>query len=173
MRKFRINGGRLCLLVGIFLVMETVVSLESDKTQPVLFSSDGNSTMNIKGNSRILEMSNNVKVTQGTLEILGNEATFEYSVSTNELTRVTVHGTPVRYQQQLDEEGSLVKGTSDTLLFYTDEIDNETILELVGNANIESPDSAMRCAAITYIVDRDLIREANGPCEGMLSTAQE
>ncbi|MDA1371628.1 MAG: hypothetical protein O2971_12825 [Proteobacteria bacterium] len=173
MRKFRINRENICLLVGIFFVMDTVLSLESDNIQPVLFSSDGNSTMKIEGNTRILKMSDSVKVTQGTLEILGNEATFEYSISTNELTRVTVHGTPVHYQQQLDEDGSLVKGTSDTLLFYTDEFDNETILELIGNANIESPDSTMRCAAITYVVDRDLIREANGPCEGMLSTAQE
>ena len=173
MRKFRINREKFYLLVGIFFLMDTVLSLESDNIQPVLFSSDGNSTMKIEGNTRILKMSNNVKVTQGTLEILGNEATFEYSISTNELTRVTVHGTPVHYQQQLDEDGSLVKGTSDILLFYTDEFDNETILELVGNANIESPDSTMRCAAITYVVDRDLIREANGPCEGMLSTAQE
>ena len=73
-----------------------------------------------------------------------------------------MHGTPVRFQQQLDEDGALVIGTSDTLLFYSDELD-ETILELVGNANIESPDSTMRCEAIVYISDRDLIREAAGP----------
>tara|TARA_B100000929_G_scaffold55269_1_gene41105 strand:- start:4154 stop:4510 length:357 start_codon:yes stop_codon:yes gene_type:complete len=118
-------------------------------------------------------MAENVKVTQGSLEILGNEAIFEYSVSTNELTRVIVQGMPVHYQQQLDEDGSMVTGTSNTLLFYTDELYNETILELVGDADIRSPDSAMSCAAIIYIVDRDLIKEATGPCEGTLSTTQE
>ena len=69
----------------------------------------------------------------------------------------------------MDEDGALVKGTSDTLIFYTDELD-ETILELLGNANIESPDSTMRCEAIVYISDRDLIREATGPCQGTLSS---
>ena len=53
-------------------------------------------------------------------------------------------------------------------MVYSDELD-ETILELVGNANIESPDSTMSCAAIIYIADQDLIREATGPCQGMLS----
>lgn len=156
----------ICLSLALPL---TTAALESDKNQQVLWSSDGDSTMSIEGEIRILEMSNNVKVTQGSLEIFGNQAIFEYLVATNELSRVTVHGTPVRYQQQLDESGALVVGTSDTLVFYTDDAD-ETILELVGNANIESPDSTMSCAAIVYVSDRDLIREATGPCQGMLSS---
>jgi lipopolysaccharide transport protein LptA len=143
--------------------------LEADRQQQVLWSSDGGSTMRINGNTRILEMNENVKVTQGSLEIIGSEAIFEYLVSTNELTKVTVRGSPVQYQQQLDEDGNLVTGTSDTLVFYSDELD-ETILELVGDANIESPDSTMSCAAIIYIADQDLIREATGPCQGILSS---
>ncbi len=161
---------KITLSLGVLLPL-SLAALESDKDQQVLWSSDGDSTMNIEGDTRILEMSENVRVTQGSLEILGNEAVFEYQVSSNELTRVTVHGTPVRYQQQLDEEGTLVIGTSDTLMFYSDELD-ETILELIGNANIESPDSTMSCAAIIYISDRDLIREATGPCQGTLSSQQ-
>ncbi len=158
------------LIVCLAIILPfSIVALESDREQQVIWSSDGDSTMSIQGEIRILEMSENVKVTQGTLEILGNEAIFEYQVSTNELTKVTVHGTPVHYQQQLNEDGTVVVGTSDTLLFYTDDLD-ETILELVGNANIESPDSTMSCAAITYISERDLIREATGPCQGMLSS---
>ena len=161
------------LLVCISLSTGFVMSLESDKNQRVLWSSDGDSTMSVEGNTRILGMTENVKVTQGTLEILGNEAIFEYTASTNELTRVTVRGTPVHYQQQLDEDGSIVVGTSNTLLFYTDETTNETILELIGNADIQSPDSTMSCEAIIYIANRDLIREATGPCEGTLSTARD
>ena len=158
----------LAVCLGIIL-QPSVSALESDGDQQVIWSSDGDSTMSIQGNIRILEMSANVRVTQGTLEILGDEAIFEYEANSNELKKVTVSGSPVRYQQQLDEDGALVKGTSDTLIFYTDELD-ETILELLGNANIESPDSTMRCEAIVYISDRDLIREATGPCQGTLSS---
>ncbi|MDD9890288.1 MAG: hypothetical protein OXU66_15325 [Gammaproteobacteria bacterium] len=170
MKRRLISLTKIVLCMGIVLPW-SLIALESDKDQQVLWSSDGDSTMNIDGDTRILEMSDNVRVTQGTLEILGNEAVFEYQVSSNELTRVTVHGTPVRYQQQLDEDGTLVIGTSDMLMFYTDELD-ETILELIGNANIESPDSTMSCSAIVYISDRDLIREATGPCQGALSSQQ-
>lgn len=168
MNKRQTNILRIVVCLALILPI-SIVALESDKNQQVLWSSDGDSTMSIEGEIRILEMSENVQVTQGSLEIFGNQAIFEYLVATNELSRVTVHGTPVRYQQQLDESGALVVGTSDTLVFYTDDFD-ETILELVGNANIESPDSAMSCAAIVYISDRDLIREATGPCQGMLSS---
>ena len=62
------------LLVCISLSTGFVMSLESDKNQRVLWSSDGDSTMSVEGNTRILGMTENVKVTQGTLEILGNEA---------------------------------------------------------------------------------------------------
>ncbi|MBS25373.1 MAG: hypothetical protein CMQ28_07005 [Gammaproteobacteria bacterium] len=159
---------KLAACLGIIL-QPSISALESDGDQQVLWSSEGDSTMSIQGNIRILEMSANVRVTQGTLEILGDEAIFEYEANSNELKKVTVSGSPVRYQQQLDEDGALVTGTSDMLLFYTDELD-ETILELLGNANIESPDSTMRCEAIVYISDRDLIREATGPCQGTLSS---
>ncbi|MBM87725.1 MAG: hypothetical protein CMQ41_05050 [Gammaproteobacteria bacterium] len=146
-----------------------LIALESDKDQQVLWSSEGDSTMSIIGDSRILKMNEDVTVTQGTLEIYGSEATFEYRVSTNELSKVTVQGNPVRYQQQLDTTGTLVVGTSDTLLFYTDALD-QTILELIGNANLESPDSTMSCSAIIYVSDYDLIREATGPCQGTLNS---
>jgi len=173
MRRFRINCGKITIVTAAIAMAGTSVSLESDKDQSVLWRADGDSTMSIEGDTRLLTMTENVKVTQGTLEIIGNEAIIELNAATNEFQRVTVNGTPVHYQQQLDEDGTIVKGTSDTLLFYTDEIGNETILELVGNAVIESPDSAMSCASIIYIADRDLIREATGPCEGMLSTTQD
>ena len=168
MRRPIIKALILPTILGFFLSVP-IRALEADRQQQVLWSSDGGSTMRINGNTRILEMNENVKVTQGSLEIIGSEAIFEYLVSTNELTKVTVRGSPVQYQQQLDEDGNLVTGTSDTLVFYSDELD-ETILELVGDANIESPDSTMSCAAIIYIADQDLIREATGPCQGILSS---
>ena len=66
------------------------IALESDTDQRVSWSSDGGSTMNIVGESRILEMNTNVIVTQGSLEIRGAKAIFEYQASSNELTKITV-----------------------------------------------------------------------------------
>ena len=145
-------------------------ALESDKRQGIKFSADGGSTMSTSGDIRTLQMSTNVKVTQGTLQIDGDEAIFEYKAASNELNRVTVHGSPVRYQQQLDEAGSLVTGTSDTLVLYTDLLSGETVLELIGSANINTPDSSMKCASIVYLADQNIIREAPGPCEGVFNS---
>ncbi|PCJ20979.1 MAG: hypothetical protein COA96_15435 [SAR86 cluster bacterium] len=171
MSKRPIRTFKHCMLtVCTFMLLPYAsLALDSDKEQGVTWEADGDSSMKIVGDLRILEMSKNVRVTQGTLEILGDEATFEHSVITGELKKVTVRGNPVQYQQQLNDEGGIVVGSSRTLSFFTDEIDGNTILELVGEASIKSPDSTMKCSAITYVVDQDLIREAVGPCAGALS----
>jgi lipopolysaccharide transport protein LptA len=170
MHKQAISMRSQVVAMSVVLLGAQTFALESDRSQDVRWSADGNSSMMMKDGLRILELSDNVEVTQGSLFIQGDEAVFEYDATTNELNRVTVQGSPVRYQQQLDEDGGMVVGTSETLSFYTDEIDGETIVELQGNANIESPDSTMKCSTITYLADQDLIREAAGPCEGLLNS---
>ena len=142
-------------------------ALESDREQQVTWSADGNSTMQIIENLRILEMTTNVIVNQGSLEIKGDQAVFEYEASTNELRKVQVYGNPVTYQQQLDMDYNTVTGFSDSLTLSSNDFE-ETILELFGNAQIKSPNSTISCNAIVYIVEKDLIREAVGPCEGAL-----
>ncbi len=162
-----IRTSRYLLLAAPLLFASATFSLETDKDQPVQWNAD-DAKMIIDGDVRTWNLNNNVKVTQGTIEITGNQAIFEYSVSTGELQRVTVYGNPAHYQQQLDADENIVVGTSETMLFYTDESDGETILDLVGNANIESPDTTMKCNTISYLADRALIREAN-VCQGVLS----
>jgi len=153
---------------ALALVALPCLALESDRQQEVQWSSDGGSTMRIEGNTRILELTDNVRVTQGTLQITGDEATFEYDVETSELLRVTVQGQPVNYQQQLNSGGAQVTGSSKTLRYFQDDDDAGTVLELIGEAVIASPDTTMNCAAIVYLADQDLIREAEGPCQGSL-----
>jgi lipopolysaccharide export system protein LptA len=79
----------------------------------------------------------------------------------------------VGYSQQLSTDGEDVAGTSRELRLYTDEITAQSVIELIGDAAISSPDSTMNCAAITYLVDLDLIREAKGPCSGSLSSTPQ
>lgn len=153
--------------LSVFMAFPAL-ALESDDQQNVQWSSDGGSTMRIEGNTRILELTDNVKVTQGTLQITGDQAVFEYDVETGELQRVTVQGQPVNYRQALDSSGAEVTGQSNTLLYYQDESGGGTVLELIGEAVIASPDTTMNCAAIFYLADQGLIREAQGPCQGSL-----
>jgi len=117
-------------------------------------------------------MTTNVIVNQGSLEIKGDQAVFEYEASTNELRKVQVYGNPVTYQQQLDKDDGTVSGFSDSLTLSSNDFE-ETILELFGNAKIQSPNSTISCNAIVYIVEKDLIREAAGPCEGALGAHKD
>lgn len=169
--RARIRMAQHCLMMFLALASAgTVLSLEADNSESITYNADGQIQMRIEGGVRILDMQDNVIVTQGTLVIRGDNAVIELDVDTGELRRVTVSGSPANYQQELDREGTLVNGSSDRLLFYRDESDNSTVLEFIGNARIESPDSSMHCAAIVYLADQDLIREATGPCQGSLSS---
>lgn len=154
--------------IAVVLLAPASLALEADRLEQVLWSSDGGSTTRTEGDIRILEFSDNVRVTQGSLEILGDHAVFEYDAASNRLQRVTVRGTPVRYQQQLDEEGAVV-GSSETVLMYRDQEADQTLIEFIGNAVITSPEATTRCSAIVYITELALIPETTGPCEGTLS----
>lgn len=167
-------------IVATALILSApVFALESDKDAPVSWQADGDSAMTVEDGVRVLTMEDNVIVSQGSLRISGDRAVFEYALQSNELTRITVQGSPVNYSQTLANGTDTVTGTSATLELYTEsessesEESGESIVELIGEASIESPDSSMRCAAIVYLVDRDLIREATGPCTGSLSSQSD
>ena len=162
------GGGLRAVIATCCLVFSGAgLALETDKEAKVEWEAAGNSTMAISDGIRTLTMEDNVVVTQGSLRITGDKAVFEYSASNNEIQRITVEGSPVNYSQTLSNDGSSVTGTSTSLALYSDDA-AQSIVELRGNASLNSPDSAMSCAAIVYLVDLDLIREATGPCSGSL-----
>lgn len=146
-------------------------SLESDKDQELVFSADGGSRMSIENGIRFVEMSDNVIITRGTMEIRGDAATIEIIISSDDVRKVTVIGTPVHYQQQLDSSDNPVIGSSNSISFYTDEGDGSNVVELIGEAVIESPTSNFKCNAITYIAELDLIRDTVGPCSGAFGSS--
>lgn len=171
MQRTSANRIATALFLMLSLLSRVSLALESDSSQEVQWDSGGDLTMRVEGDTRILEMTENVRVTQGSLEIIGSRAIFEYDAETNELRRVTIHGSPVRYRQELDS-GDLVSGISETMFLYRDEIEVQgTVIELIGNARIDSQDSSMSCAAIVYLAGQDLIREATGPCQGTLGSS--
>ena len=159
-----------CVLLCLALLASLTPSsaLESDAQQEIVWSADGGSTMHQEGNTQIWELNDNVNVTQGSLKITGDQAIIEVDAENNEILRVTVNGSPVNYEQQLDETGAMVVGSSLSIEFYRDSSDEGMIVDMIGEARIASPDTTMNCAAITYLADRDLIREAQGPCQGSL-----
>ncbi len=174
MSKRATNKLNFSLAISLSFWMASVsTAFESDKDQELEFSADGDSKMITVEGIRIIEMSNNVIITQGTLQISGDEATIEYNIAASEVSKVIVIGNPVRYQQQLSSDDGLAKGSSKTITLYTDEDDGSEIVELIGEAVIESPNSNFACHSIVYIADQDLIREAAGPCSGVFNSPTE
>lgn len=159
----------LALAVGL-TVSATTLAAESEEASPVSWNHDGEFRVSIENGLRIVDMEDNVIVVQGDIEVRGNQARFEYTLETDELLRVTVTGTPVRYQQNSDSVEETVTGTSATLIMYNDETSQQTIVELVGEAFLETPDSTMRCAKIVHQTELDLV-SGTGPCQGSLSSA--
>ncbi|MBL4581149.1 MAG: hypothetical protein JKY29_04965 [Gammaproteobacteria bacterium] len=175
MNKRQIRGTspkRLATIITLgCLSISSSFSLEADKAQELLFSADGGSRMSIENGIRLMELSDNVIITRGTMEIRGDTATIESIVSSGEVSKVTVIGTPVYYEQQLDSSDEPVKGSSNSISFYTDESDGANVVELIGEAVIESPTSNFKCSAIVYIAEQDLIRDTVGPCSGAFNSS--
>ena len=152
------------------MVMLPGMLMGAQSQSPLNWSADGELLVTVENNRRILRMQDNVKISQDSINISGSSAIFEYTLDTQELLRVTVLGAPVRYSQASESSAEPVTGKSDTLIFYDDELTEDTIVEMIGNAVIKSPSSTMNCASIIYVTERDLVREAVGPCQGALTS---
>lgn len=139
--------------------------------EPIDYDAQGGVTMSTDGDIRIVEMAGPVQVTQGSILIEGDNAVFEYAADTGRLIRATVYGNPVSYTQDLDNEGGRVTGTSERLILFENEITLETMIEMIGNAIINTPDSNMNCAALLYNSSQNLIPSSTGPCGGSLNNA--
>jgi lipopolysaccharide transport protein LptA len=137
------------------------------------WTNDGEMTMATENNINTINLSDNVVLTQGALEIFGDLAILEFDEPTQVLIKATIYGTPVNYQQQLDSGEAGVRGSSDSIVLINEDSTGETVIELIGNAHIESPDSTTDCAAIVYLPNSELIRKATGPCAGTLSQTEK
>ena len=153
----------LSLLLTALAIHPAVLSLESDKNQDIIYSSLGGSTSRIENGIRIVTFEQDVKVAQGTLEISGDSARLESEVETGAVRRLSVTGSPARYRQQLDTEGNLVEGESESI-FYS--VEGEPVVEFIGSAVLKGANDILRCAAIKYYTDSQYT-ETTGPCQGV------
>lgn len=152
-------------LTVTLIISGTLFALDSDREQDVLYSSDGISTSRTEGNLRIIRIEDNVKVTQGTLQITGDLAIFERETDSASMRKVSVTGKPARYQQQLDESGTMIHGDGADILYY---FEDEPIVEFVGAANLRQQNDTLSCVSIKYFADSGYT-EYTGPCSGVLS----
>lgn len=154
-----------------FFLPQAIAAESADETSaPVEWTADGEFTVRVENDIRIVEMQDNVKVTQGNLVITGERAVFEYTVQGNDLIRVTVYGSPVNYQQERETTDGTVTGSSDIIILFEDELTTNTLIEMKGNATIQTEDSLTSCAELIYDTELNIIPSSTGPCGGSISS---
>lgn len=139
-------------------------ALNTDSEQPVSYSNDGSTQMrNIEGR-RLITLTDNVKISQGSLVISGDSAVFEYDLNSGELIKISIQGMPAQYQQQLSTSEKIAQGDSDTIDYY---VEGESKLEFIGNAHFKTPDTIMSCATVAYFMESEIVNGV-GPCQGTI-----
>lgn len=131
-------------------------SLTSDQDQPIYMEAD---SVDIDEESGISTYVGDVKVTQGTMQLLADKVTV-YRVE-KRTERIVAVGKPVNYRQQLNSSTEEVKGRASTMeYFITDER-----LYLIGDAVLIQGQDNFRSDRITYYRNRSLVK-AGASAEG-------
>ncbi len=164
--KFRTSRTCLGLCAAVLTVAATTAwSLSADREQELMYSADGNSTIATVEGVRIVTVRENVFIKQGSMELRGDLAVFEYDQENSELKKVSVTGSPASFQQQPDGKGEIITGSSKNIYYY---VGSENLIEFVGTARFNQGGSVMNCIEIRHGIDTGTT-EMTGPCSGTLA----
>jgi lipopolysaccharide transport protein LptA len=158
------------LAIALAAHMPAIFAAETQSTEAVVYTSDGPTIVRPENDLRIVELYDNVRITQGSLTITGSRAILQFTAADNQLLRATIHGDPVNYRQQQEGSDEVVTGSSNTIVLTEDEMTENTIIELLGDAKIQTADSVINCAELTYDTVLNIIPTSTGPCGGSLSS---
>ena len=165
-KQFRTSRAFLSLCAVALISAATAAwSLSADREQELIYSADGNSTIATVEGMRIVTVRENVFIKQGSMELRGNLAIFEYDQQNSELKKVSVTGSPASFQQQPDGNGEIITGSSENIYYY---VGSENLIEFVGTARFNQGGSVMNCIEIRHGIDTGTT-EMTGPCSGTLA----
>lgn len=126
-------------------------ALSEDVEKPINIESD---TAEFDNNKGTAIYGGNVFATQGTLEI--KSETLDIQAPENEIETVTAKGSPVNFQQKMDD-GKMVVGHSQTMVYRV----KEKKLILTGNAELQLEKDVIENDHIEYHVDSGELRAGN------------
>jgi lipopolysaccharide transport protein LptA len=156
----------LSLCIAAFAAATTAAwSLSADREQELIYSADGNSTIATVEGMRVVTVRENVFIKQGSMELRGDLAIFEYDQQNSELRKVSVTGRPASFQQEPDGGGEVITGSSEHIYYY---VGSDTRVEFVGTARFNQGGSVMNCVEIRHGIDSGTT-EMTGPCRGTLA----
>ena len=128
-------------LVLVLALAPTTYALKDDADQPIHIEGDD---AEIDQVNRTVVYEGNVQVDQGTLRVNANKLVIEYE--NRKVVRITAHGTPARYSQQLEGEQGLVEAHAQTIVYHTE----DDLVDLKGDASLTQQGSELTGELITY-----------------------
>lgn len=127
------------------------------------YRADGETTIETINGMRVITLRDNVFVRQNAVELTGNVAVLEYNLD-NQLQKVTLTGTPARFEQEAQNPATAVSGYSDTIHYFAGA---ESVVEFIGTASFTQPGTSLLCAEIRHTIETGAT--SGQACSGSLS----
>jgi len=164
----RLTGLALCCLFP--LMAAAAIAAQVDSGEDIEYSSDGGGTIENIDGMRVTTLRGNVHVRQGESRLWGDTARLEQDPETGDIVRVTVEGTPARFERRLAADADMVQGSSESIVYYLDRSrePQQTIIEFIGDARFTSGRTALQCVLIRHFLESETT-ESTGPCSGVLA----
>jgi len=144
-------------LTTLFLVFtSSVMALKGDVEKPVYISADSVVFNKAKGFA-IYE--GHVSIVQGTLEIKASK--IEINAPKNEISKITATGSPVSFQQKMDD-GKFAKGKANRVIYLI----KDKRLFLDGNAVISQGNDKFSSNHIDYSIRNGELKAGNKKAPG-------
>lgn len=140
--------------------------------EDILYSADGGGNISIVDGRRVTTLQGNVRVQQGDTRLYGDTATLEQDPQSGEIERVTVRGTPARFEREGESAGEMITGHSESILYYTENTGAQdgavTVVEFIGEATFNRGRTALQCARIRHLPETGETT-SSGPCSGVVA----
>jgi len=150
------------LVVGMFLLGAAALPAQESAGSHE-YPADGETTIETVDGLRVITLRDNVFVRQNAVELTGNVAVLEYNLE-NQLQKVTLTGTPARFQQESDNPSAAMSGYSDTINYFAG---LDSVVEFIGTASFTQPGTSLLCAQIRHAIETGAT--SGQACSGSLS----
>lgn len=146
-----------CLACGL---AGSGVAEQADRDKPIHVEADTATVSQKDKNNKSTLLERNVRMTQGTMEVLADRATIRENAAGEQ--SVTAEGNPVKFRQKLDGDQGWMDGRSDRLEYNSAR--NEA--RLIGHAYLKRAEDEARGEVITYNTEASEWKVISGPASG-------
>jgi len=151
------NAVNITAIASVFLFYSTsAMALKGDIEKPVHINADSVLFNKSKG---LAVYEGNVSIAQGSLEISATK--IEIHAPNNEINKITANGSPVTFQQKMDD-GKMAKGSANRVVYLT----KDKHLFLDGNAVISQNNDKFSSNHIEYSIRTGELKAGNSKTPG-------